>query len=171
MEVGLLYKGRQRRARRVIRPITSCISLLAAALLFFPVEVWGADVTILGGNVGLTISSATAGQQPNSVTNEICQLQWSTLVSDSTKKVTAQTSMGAPSFALSICAVNVSAGDGSAAGEVTLSTAPLDFVLSIPAGIPASDPGSCTLRYTASATAADGTGTNMHTITFTIVDQ
>ena len=54
---------------------------------------------------------------------------------------------------------------------MTISSTAQDFVVSIPPDVPAVDPGTCTLRYTASATAADGKGTDIHTITYTIVDQ
>jgi hypothetical protein len=146
------------------------VSALIAVLLCSAV-VRGADVSVLNGDVDLTISSAPAGQQPAAVINEACQLQWTTLPADATKKITVQTSLATPSFTLTASAVNVSAGDGTAAGTVTLSTTAEDLVVSIPAGVPVSDPGTCTLRYRASAAVASGTGSDDHTITFTIVDQ
>jgi hypothetical protein len=141
------------------------------AVLFCSAVIRGADVSVLNGDVDLTISSATAGQQPAAVTNEVCQLQWTTLVADATKKITVQTSLATPSFTLTVSAVNVSAGDGTAAGQVTLSTTAADLLVSIPAGVLVSDPGTCTLHYAAAATAANGSGLDAHTITFTIMDQ
>jgi len=146
------------------------VSVLAA-LLLFSAAAWGADVSVLNGDVDLTVSSASAGQQPTSTTNDVCRLQWTTLVMDDTKKITVQSSLATPSFMLKVSAVNVSAGDGTAAGQVTLSTTAEDLVTNIPAAVLVSDPGTCTLHYTASATAANGTGSDSHTITFTIVDQ
>ena len=146
------------------------VSLLAATL-FIAAEAGGADVTVLNGDVDLTISSATAGQEPAAASSEACQLQWTTLVADATKKITAQSNNATPSFALKLSAVNVSAGDGTPAGQVTLSTTAEDLVVDIPAGVLVSNPGTCTLHYQASATAANGTGSDAHTITFTIVDQ
>lgn len=139
-------------------------------MLFFGVGQ-SADVSVLNGDVELTISSATAGQQPNPVTDEVCQLQWSTLVSDPTQKITVRTNLATPGFSLIVRAVNVSAGDGAAAGDISLSTTATDFIVDIPAGVPVGDPGTCTVRYTASSTASDGTGTDIHTVTFTIVNQ
>jgi hypothetical protein len=139
-------------------------------MLFFGVGQ-SADVSVLNGDVELTISSATAGQQPNPVTDEVCQLQWSTLVSDPTQKITVRTNLATPGFSLIVRAVNVSAGDGAAAGDISLSTTATDFIVDIPAGVPVGDPGTCTVRYTASSTASDGTGSDIHTVTFTIVNQ
>jgi hypothetical protein len=131
----------------------------------------GADISILNGNINLTISSTVAGQDPSPAINGTGQLQWSTLELDPTKKITAQTSLGSPKFILTDRAVNISSGDGTAAGEITLTISASDFVVDIPAGIPIGDPGICTLQYKASATASDGTGTDVHTITYTIIDQ
>jgi hypothetical protein len=130
-----------------------------------------ADVAILNGDVSLTITTAAAGQQPPAVTDETGQLEWTTLVTDPVKKIIAQTNLASPSFTLSVRAVNISAGDGTGAGAVMLSTTPADLVVDIPAGIQPLDPGTCTLRYTASATVTGGAGTDNHSVTFTITDQ
>jgi hypothetical protein len=143
--------------------------LLIAATPFK--DAFGADISVLNGDVNLSILSAVAGQEPSSTINETRLLQWSTLALDPTKKITAQTSLGSPKFLLTARAVNITAGDGTAVGEVVLTTSASDFVVDIPAGIPAGDPATCTLRYTASATASDGTGTDLHTVTYTIMDQ
>jgi len=146
------------------------VSVLAATLLI-SAAARGADVSVLNGDVDLTISSAPAGQQPASATNEACQLQWTTLVVDATKKITVETNVAVASFALTVNAVNVSPGDGTSAGQVTLSTTAEDLVVDVPAGVLVSSPGTCTLRYRATASAANGTGSDAHTVTFTIVDQ
>ena len=132
-------------------------------------EALGADLSVLNGNINLTISSAVAGQEPGSVADEACQLQWST--GSNVWKITAQTSMNSPKFTLTTRAISVSAGDGTAVGEIALTVFPADLVVDIPAEIPVGDPGTCTLLYAASATAADGTGTDVHTVTYTIVNQ
>jgi hypothetical protein len=156
-------------------PGTLKATFLALALLLIAVtpfhEASGADISVLNGDVNLSISSAIAGQEPSSVMNETRLLQWSTLALDPTKKITAQTNLGSPQFLLTARAVNITAGDGTAVGEVVLTTSPSDFVVDIPAGIPAGDPATCTLRYTASTAASDGTGTDLHTVTYTIIDQ
>ena len=146
---------------------------LAAIGIFMAIgmDAAGADLALSGGDVGLTISTAAAGQQPDAVTDESTQLDWTTLVSDPTKKIVVQTGLVSPLFTLSVQALNISSGDGTSAGEVTLGSSPTDFIVSIPADIPPGDPGTCTLHYSASATAAEGSGSDVHTITFTIVDQ
>ena len=144
------------------------LAALAALLWDYPGQA--ADIAILNGDVSLNITTATAGQQPVSDMDETGQLEWTTLETDAIKKITAQTSLGAPSFELKLTAINVSSGDGTSAGEITLSTTPSNLVEDIRAGILVT-PGSCTLRYRASATAGGGSGTDNHTVTFTIMDQ
>ncbi len=146
------------------------LALLVAAVMLFG-DASGADISVLNGDVNLTISSAIAGQEPSPAMNETGQLQWSTLLLDPTKKITAQTSLGSPKFTLTARAVNISGGDGTAVGEILVVTSASDFVVDIPAGISVGDPGTCTVRYTASAAASDGNGTDLHTITYTIIDQ
>lgn len=130
-----------------------------------------ADVAILSGDVSLTVTTAAAGQQPSAVIDESAQLEWTTLLTDPVKKIIAQTNLAGANFTLSVRAVSISSGDGTGAGAVVLSTTPADLVVDVPAGIEAVDPGTCTLRYTASATAASGSGSDHHSVTFTITDQ
>ncbi len=146
------------------------VSVLLAALLC-SAGAQAADISVLNGDASLTVSAASAGQQPAAAIDETCQLQWTTLETDATKKITVQSSLATPSFTLTVSAVNISAGDGTAVGTVSVSTTAGDLIVSIPAAVPVSDPGTCTLHYSASATAANGAGSDNHTITFTIVDQ
>lgn len=149
-----------------LKPISLLMTLLLTGL-----GVRAADLSLVTGDVDLVISSATAGSQPDAVTDETSQLQWTTEVLDPVKKITVQTNAANPAYALTVRATNVSAADGTAAGEVTLSTTAADLITGIPAGVPLADPGSCNLRYSATASAAGGTGADIHTITFTITDQ
>jgi hypothetical protein len=152
-----------------VKTVLYTLMVLAASLLTSLGQA--ADIAILNGDVSLTITTATAGQQPVSVQDVSGQLEWTTLVTDPVKKIIAQTNLTSPSYTLSVRAVNISAGDGTGAGAVVLSTTPGDLVADIPSGILPLDPGTCTLRYTASATASSGVGTDYHTVTFTITDQ
>jgi hypothetical protein len=154
------------------RPNRAIQRLLAiAAVLLLCASGRGADLTLLNGDVNLVISSATAGQQPDPVTNETAQLNWTTLVADPIKKIVASTNQGSPHFTLTLRAIGVNSGHGTALGQIAVTPVPADLIGSIPADITAGDPGQCSLRYTASATAANGTGTDSHTVTFTILDQ
>jgi hypothetical protein len=117
------------------------------------------EAAIAGGNITLTISTATAGSDPDNATNTTCTLAWTT--NEASKKITVATSEAAPTFTLRVLATGVSGG--TAAAQVTLSTTATDFVTGV-----ATTTGGCTLSYTASATAAQGTGSDVHTITYTI---
>ena len=118
------------------------------------------EVAISGGNITLTINSATAGSDPDDATDSTtCDLLWTT--NEASKKITAETDLAAPNFTLRTEATSVSGG--TSAGQVTLSTTAQDFVTGV-----ATTVGSCDLSYTASATAAQGTGSDVHTVTYTI---
>lgn len=119
------------------------------------------EVAITGGNVTLTINSATAGSQPDAVQNTSTSLAWTS--NESTKKITVETDQVAPAFVLSATAASVSGG--TTAGPVTVSTSAADFVTGISTTV-----GSCTLQYDASAQAGDGTGSEVHTVTYTLID-
>jgi hypothetical protein len=120
------------------------------------------EVAISGGNITLTINTATAGSEPDDATdNTTCDLLWTT--NQASKKITVATDQGSPTFTLKVVAQNVSGG--TAASEVTLSTTATDFVTGV-----ATTTGNCDLSYTASATASDGTGSEVHTVTYTLTD-
>jgi len=119
------------------------------------------EIAIVGANITLTINSATAGQEPNDAGNDYtCDLLWTT--NESSKKITVETDLGSPTYTLKVVAQNVTGG--TAAAEVTLSTTGTnDFISGISQTI-----GSCDLKYTASATASQETGSETHTITYTL---
>lgn len=120
------------------------------------------EAAITGGNLTLTINTATAGQEPDdAVDNTTCDLDWTT--NQASKKITVETNLAAPTFTLKALAQNVNGG--TAATEVTLSTTPTNFVTDV-----ATTTGGCDLQYTASATAAQGTGSDVHTVTYTLTD-
>jgi hypothetical protein len=118
------------------------------------------EIGITGGNITLTLSSATPGQDPDDATDDTtCDLAWTT--NESGKKITVETNLASPKFTLKVVAQNVTGG--TAAAEVTLSDTATDFVTGI-----ATTTGSCDLAYTASATAGEGTGSDVHTVTYTL---
>ncbi len=118
------------------------------------------EIAISGGNLTLTISTATAGSDLDDATdNSTCDLAWTT--NQASRKITAATDLGAPTFVLKVVAQNVTGG--TAASEVTLSTTAADFVTAV-----SQSSGTCDLAYTASATAAQGTGSDVHTVTYTV---
>lgn len=118
------------------------------------------EVTITGGDLTLQINTATGGGDPNQVTDATtCDLSWT--INGDPKKITVETTIGSPTFVLQVEAQNVTGGTGTA--PVELSTTAVDFITDISATI-----GNCDLAYTASAAAADGTGTENHTVTYTL---
>lgn len=118
------------------------------------------ELAISGANLTLTIDSATAGSEPDDATDSTTtDLLWTT--NQASKKITVATSLASQNFTLKVVAQNVSGG--TAASEVTLSTTAQDFTTAI-----ATTTGSCDLAYTARATAAQGTGSDVHTVTYTL---
>ncbi len=118
------------------------------------------ELAISGGNVSMTINSATAGSNPNAVSDAITSIDWTT--NEDLRKVTVETNLLAPVYDLTVQATGVVGG--TSPGVVALSTiGALDFITGISAGL-----GSATLSYGASALAADGTGQDVHTVTYTI---
>ncbi len=119
------------------------------------------EIAITGGSVTLTINSATAGVDPNNDVDATTGLLWTS--NQTGKKATIQSDLAGPNFTLKAVATGVTGG--TAASEVTVSTTAQDFITGI-----ATTTGSGTIQYTGMATSAEGTGSDIHTITITIVD-
>lgn len=121
-------------------------------------------IQVSSGVVNITISgaNAVAGQDLMTVTNTATNLLWG--INSSLKKVTVSTSLVAPLFTIKL--LGVSPTQGTAAPEVTLSTTAKDFLLNV-----GRSAGNCILRYTAEALASQGTGSDAHTITYTVQTQ
>jgi hypothetical protein len=116
------------------------------------------------GSVNLNITGATAvaGQDVMRVIDASTQLFWG--VNSSAKKITVASSLAAPQFTLKLVALNPTKGTPSA--EFVLNAAGHDLLLNI-----GRTSGGCSLRYTAEALASQGTGNDLHVITFTVVTQ
>ena len=148
--------------------------LLLGYFVFFArdILVFAASLSVTGGDIVLTISTAVAGGNPDPVSNEVSGLSYWT--NPKTYKITARTNLVAPLFTLMVLAKNIQTGGsgsgGTAQSQITLSTIDQDVILGFSSGTLA-NPHTCTLEYTASATAAQGTGNDVNTITYTIVKQ
>lgn len=153
-------------------PVEWLISAFLVAMTIQQTNLsFAANVAILNGSVDLVISTATAGSEPDQDIDQVSQLLWDNWPNTSpVKKITVQTNLASPQFTLTVQAVNITPGDGSSSGEVTVSTSATDFINSIPPK-DSPDDATCDLRYKAVALAADGTGVDTHTITYTITDQ
>ncbi len=120
-------------------------------------------------NVTLTIASATAGSDPNQVSDATtANLSWTTNAKVYTKKITVKTNLAAPAHTLKVLAQNITGtgtSPGTAAAEVTLATLDRDLITGI-----SKTAARCDLRYTAVALASEGDDDDVHTITFTITN-
>ncbi|MDH4071454.1 MAG: hypothetical protein OEV30_13645 [Ignavibacteria bacterium] len=116
------------------------------------------------GSVMMTISGAglIAGQDTMTVSDQSSTLRWGSNAAGI--KVTVMSGIGAPRYAMSVAAVNRTAGTPT--GEVLLSGNPVDFLVDL--GMSA---GNCRILYKGIATASQGTGIDDHIVTFTIQDQ
>jgi len=121
-------------------------------------------VQVAGGSVSLNISNANvvAGQDQMTAVDQSTSLLWGT--NSSARKISVATNLAAPKFTLQLFALNPT--QGTAAAQVTLSTIAHDLVLNI-----GRSTGSCTLQYTGTALASQGTGNDTHVITFTVAAQ
>jgi hypothetical protein len=121
-------------------------------------------IQINGGTITLNITGANAiagVDQMSSAPNESSTLIWGT--NSTPRKITIRTNLTPQLFTLKAEALNPTVG--TTAGEVTLSTAAYDYNFITNIG---TSTGSATVRYTGVALASKGTGTDSHTITFTI---
>jgi len=129
------------------------------------------QISVVGGNLLLSVTTGTAGAQPVAVTNTTSSLRWRK--QNVISKITVAASCPAQRFSLAVLATNLT--HGVAAPQVSLFNGMLatNFVLSIPTGNPINK--TCTLRYTASATFAQGNstelGNDVYSITYTLVAQ
>jgi hypothetical protein len=129
------------------------------------VDVNGISVLqVVGGGVNLNISAsnAVAGQDQMSVVNTATQIVWGT--NWSAQKITAVSDNAAPVFTLKLRALSPTMG--TPAGQITVSATAADLLLNI-----GRSSGSSVLEYTGIALASQGTGSDAHTITFTVQAQ
>jgi len=119
----------------------------------------------------MNVTTGTAGAQPVAVTNTTATLRFRR--ENVITKITVAASCPGQRFSLAVLATNLTYG--IAAPQVSLFNGMLatNFVLSIPTGGTLNK--TCTLRYTASATFAQGNstelGNDVYSITYTLVAQ
>ena len=126
-----------------------------------------------GGPKTLTINSATAGAQPDQVTDDASELSWDVTGIGATAKITVDTSAPGQSFSLFV-SLDLTSGTGTEQAERALvdGMSEADLLRDIPTGTPE---GTGILTYRAAATVAQGTtadsGSDVHSITYTITAQ
>ncbi len=156
-----------RGAYHILRIGLLCLGLVALASHATVAQ----QLKVNGGNPTLTMTTGIAGGTLVDVQNTSCSLRYRR--QSRACKITVQTACPGQKFGLRVAALNVS--DGVAAPEVTLQDGnpAIDIVTSIPnSGF---NNGTCTLRYTVSATFAQGNstelGNDVHSITYTLQAQ
>jgi|GEM_PF-682916 len=124
------------------------------------------EIALLSVNTGVTLNitgaGTPAGQDLMTATDQSSTLWWG--LNGTSKKITVNTNNAGPFFVLKVEAL--SSTQGTPASTVTITTAAKDFITGLGLNM-----GSCTLRYTAEALASTGTGSDSHTITFTVQTQ
>jgi hypothetical protein len=114
-------------------------------------------------NINITGANAVAGQDQMSVIDESNTIYWGT--NNNLQKISIKTNL-TPLFTVKALATTITLFSGAGvipAAEATLSTIDKDFLLHV-----GRSSGSAKVRYTCIALASQGTGAEMHTITFTI---
>ncbi len=132
------------------------------------------QLTVRGGDILLSITSGVPGQQLPPILNTSTRLRFRRGTVQ--KKVSVSTICPGQRFTLSVLATNLNAGVAAPEVQLTDGMLAVDFITDIPSR-PPNQPrfGRCVLRYTASATFEQGNSTELgddiHTVTYTIMDQ
>jgi hypothetical protein len=147
------------------------VTLLALVLLTSSPASSQAEMTVLGGNPSMAISAAVTGQEPTSITNTTCTLQWRR--HNVLTKVTVATACPGQRFTLSVVATSVSSGTAAPTVNLVNNMLAADFIVGIPTSGTATK--TCRLSYTASASFAQGNstelGNDVHVVTYTLQAQ
>jgi hypothetical protein len=122
-------------------------------------------ITILGGAQTLNVTTAVAGADPTPVINTSSRLRYRAQAK--VCRITVQTSCPSQKFTLTVLATGVVRGVAAPAVTLQNGVAATNFITSIPTGW--SGTTTITLRYTASPLFSQGTGTDTHTVTYTIL--
>jgi hypothetical protein len=125
-------------------------------------EISVIDVTANTLSLNILDGDIQIGRDLMFVTDQTSSILWGT--NSSSRKVTASTDLAAPQFELRLVALSPTRG--TPGPEFVLNTIPQDLLRDIGRSL-----GSSLLQYTGVAYASQGTGTDVHTITFTIVAQ
>jgi len=162
-------KGEDPGRHRSVRKVISFGALLAVVVWVATEAKAQAPISVRGGNPTLNITTGWPGSEPVPVVNTATSVRYRRQAAIS--KITVRTTCPGQSFTLKVLATGVS--EGVAAPEVTLVNGMLatDFITNIPS-TGTWTTTTPTLRYTASATFAQGNsaeqGNDVHTVTYTI---
>ncbi len=120
------------------------------------------QISVLAVNMPIAGAEIAAGEEMMKAVNQTTTIKWAT--NGSAKKITVRTDIAGPKFAMMMVALNPTVG--SAAAEFAVTGVDHDLLLGIGKSY-----GSSLVRYTGIALASQGTGEDVHSITFTILSQ
>jgi hypothetical protein len=124
-----------------------------------------AQMNLGGGNPTLTINSAVAGSDPTSVLNTTTTISYRGQVN--VTRITVQTTCPGQKFTLTVVATGVTKGTAQSAVTLVNGAAALNLITNIPTVWGSTV--TATLNYTASALFSQGTGTDTHTVKYTLI--
>jgi hypothetical protein len=133
------------------------------------VVVAGISAINVDNDLTLTINAATAGSEPDAVSNSTtCNLLW-TQNGPTSRKIQVKAGAALPTgVTLSVLAqgiVKVGSGSPTAAGTVALSATDQDFLTTV-----TKSAGTCDLNYTADGDMDAAVQSNAITVTYTIIN-
>jgi len=161
-----------------LRVSITLLPVILAGVLVMPTRAQDFVFSSGGGSLSLTISSATAGSEPDDETDNSTELFWDADFGI-TSKMTVSTLCATQAFKLFVDFSVTTFGSGTAGteqGEIELFDGMLDTDIfrDIPSTLPGRT-GNATLTYRVSATVADGNslenGDDFHTVTYTLLAQ
>ena len=120
----------------------------------------------VSGDLGVTIDTATPGQQPDSVQDSTSTLSYTTN-SATNKKITAQYSVAGDDTGITIEATAASASGTSLGQQTVISAGAVDLINALTQCADANQQ----LTYDVTATVAAVVGSHVFTITYTLTDQ
>src|SRR3989304_2326335 len=136
-----------------MRPLTRTLALTILLLSGGGISGAYSQLTILGGNINMTVTTGVAGGEPIAVTNATISLRYR--LQNRITKITVRTSCPGQRFSLAVVATSVP--QGTAAPQVTLTNGMLavDLIVSLPLRPPNTNQ----------------LGNDVHTITYPLLDQ
>jgi hypothetical protein len=146
------------------------LAMLVGVVAVLASSAHAQPISVRGGNQTLNITTGTAGGSMTSVVNTASTIRYRKQAAVS--RITVQTACPGQSFSLSVVATGVTRGVAQPAVNLVDGMAAVNFITNIPR-TGTWTTATITLRYTASATFAQGNsaenGNDVHTVTYTIL--
>ncbi len=131
-----------------------------------------AQISVRGGNPNLNITTGLPGSEPTPVSGSANTIRYR--LQTRVTKITVRTVCAGQSFNLSVVATSVPYGIAAPAVSLVSGMLDTDFITNIQVRPPNTNQDA-SIRYTASATFAQGNsaelGNDTHTVTYTLIEQ